>query len=393
MPYKIIKKNSKWCVYKVDADGVPMGRPLGTHDLQAKASRQMRALYASMAKEEKAVVVEVPETEEVEFDTDEMLRITHGDDAMKDYHDSPINPVPMGMEGMPYGGATSFSDLESYRETCDMHNEMETLVDEFQMLQKNVLNSSDVADKKSGLADLAAEFIERISQQMDEVVMSEVNNTTDMMDMGKSIVIEDADVRDGLTTIKSLGNGRVGSYCVLWGAPHVKDLTEEYFTRETEELTSIFDGVHRLPALYNHSLDSTMKSRVVGVVDTLKRDDIGLWYESQMKMSDEYDQLIMEMIRKGKLKTSTQTFPVARRVESDGRISRWPIVEITFTPTPAEPRMIPIQQLKSAYLEIGENFESAAKALGITYEDEDVNIQKHLMLLDFEKTRFELAML
>lgn len=392
MPYKVIRKNSKWCVYKVDADGMPMGKPLGSHDSQAKASRQMRALYASMPKDEKSVVIEVPETDEVEFDTKGMLQIIRGDDARKDYHDNPVNPMPTGM-GMPYGGATSFADLESYRETCDMHDEMETLVDEFQTLQKNVLNSPDVADKKSGLADLAAEFIERVSQQIDEVVMTEVDDTTDMTGMGKSVVIEDAGVRDGLTTIKSLGNGRVGSYCILWGAPHMKDLTEEYFTKETEELTAIFDGVHRLPALYNHSLDNAMKSRVVGVVDTLKPDNIGLWYESQMKMADEYDKLIMDMVRKGRLKTSTQTFPVARRVESDGRISRWPIVEITFTPTPAEPRMIPIQQLKSAYLEIGENFESAAKALGITYEDEDVTIQKHLMLLDFEKTRFELAML
>lgn len=389
MPYKIVKKNSKWCVYKLDADGMPVGKPLGTHDSQAKAARQMRALYAKMPKEEKAVVLEV-----VNEDVENVIDTVENKDEMKYSHlESPSNPMPMSME-MPYGGATSFADLEAYRETCDMHDEMETLVDEFQTLQKNVLSSDVIMDKKAGLADLAAEFIDRVSQQIDEnVEFDEIDNTDDMDDMGKSIVIEDVDVRDGLTTIKSLGNGRVGAYCVLWGAPHIKDLTNEYFTVETSELTSIFDGVHRLPALYNHSLDSTMKSRVVGVVDTLKKDDVGLWYESQMKMSDEYDRMIMDMIQKGRLKTSTQTFPVARRVESDGRISRWPIVEITFTPTPAEPRMIPIQQLKSAYLEIGENFESAAKALGITYEDDESNIQKHLMLLDIEKIRFEMAIL
>lgn len=157
-----------------------------------------------------------------------------------------------------------------------------------------------------------------------------------------------------LLTIKSIGPNRVGAYCVLWGSDSKRDLTGEFFTKGTEELTTIFDAVGCLPYIYHHALDDTLKTRVFGVVDTLKSDDIGLWYESQLKMADDYDQYIHKMLEDKKLKTSTQTFGVARRVdEKTGEIKRWPIVEVTATPTPAEYRMQSVEFLKSAFAEVG----------------------------------------
>jgi len=40
-------------------------------------------------------------------------------------------------------------------------------------------------------------------------------------------------------------------------------------------------------------------------------------------------------------------------VADDGRIERWPIVEGSLTPTPAEPRRTEVRTIKSAYAALG----------------------------------------
>ena len=157
-----------------------------------------------------------------------------------------------------------------------------------------------------------------------------------------------------LSAVKSLGNDRVGAYAVLWGDETKKDLTGEFFDQNTEELTAIYDAVGKLPYLYHHAADENVKTSVIGVVDTLKPDAIGLWYEAQLRAAGDYDAYIKKLIEGKKLKTSTQTFAIARRVdEKSGHIERWPIVEITATPTPAEYRMQAVETLKAAYQDVG----------------------------------------
>lgn len=51
MPYKVYKKDGKYCVYKHDEAGKPTGESLGCHDDKGKAMAQMRAVYASENKE------------------------------------------------------------------------------------------------------------------------------------------------------------------------------------------------------------------------------------------------------------------------------------------------------------------------------------------------------
>src|SRR3990167_5668809 len=46
MPWKVVRENDEFCVYKHDADGNPVGDTLGCHATSAEAMAQMRALHA-----------------------------------------------------------------------------------------------------------------------------------------------------------------------------------------------------------------------------------------------------------------------------------------------------------------------------------------------------------
>ncbi len=145
-------------------------------------------------------------------------------------------------------------------------------------------------------------------------------------------------------------NGRIGGYLVVWGSPAQRDLQGEYFTPETELGLDWYD---RRPALYHHGQDAALKSALVGVLDTLRADEIGLWAEAQLERRLRYFRALVQLVKRGALGWSSGSLPQLREVASDGRILRWPIVEGSLTPTPAEPRQTRIQSLKSAYAALG----------------------------------------
>ena len=194
--------------------------------------------------------------------------------------------------------------------------------------------------------------------------------------------------------VKALGAHRIGAYGVLWGHAGQPDLTGEYFTPDTAELDVFFKSLGKLPLLYHHAGDTALKTEVIGTVDVLAADDTGMWYEAQLALAGKYRQVIQDLIDRQALGTSTGTLPRARKAAVDGRIERWPIVEISLTPTPAEPRTLidrPVAAIKAAYHAIGLEFpdeelldtgaeeaQSAAKSREIALELE------RLALLTFE---------
>ncbi len=141
--------------------------------------------------------------------------------------------------------------------------------------------------------------------------------------------------------VKRLGGNRVGGYAVLWGDATKRDLTGEFFTPETEDLETLFKAMGKLPLLYEHAADGMVKTKVIGPVDVLTRDEIGLWYEAQLSMAEEYEEYIQRLLGQKKLRTSSGTLPTARRVNrKTGQIERWAIAELSLTTRPAEPRMV-----------------------------------------------------
>ena len=146
------------------------------------------------------------------------------------------------------------------------------------------------------------------------------------------------------------GEGRVGGYLVVWGDAARRDLEGEYFTPETE---LGLDWYPRRPVLYHHGLDEAVGSAVIGVIDKLKADAVGLWAEAQLDLRHKYINAVRRLVKRGVLGWSSGSLPHLVEVAGDGRIKRWPIVEGSLTPTPAEPRQTDVMTIKSAFEVLG----------------------------------------
>lgn len=157
------------------------------------------------------------------------------------------------------------------------------------------------------------------------------------------------------SAIKSLGNGRVGGYLVAYGG---KDLEGEYFTPETE---FCLDWYPQRPVLYHHGFDETLKATAIGIIDTIKADDVGLWAEAQLDLHNQYLEAVQALIDKGVLGWSSGALPQGVDKDYDGRIKCWPLIEGSLTPTPAEFQRTRVTTLK-AYLASLEESSGTAKA-------------------------------
>jgi len=151
--------------------------------------------------------------------------------------------------------------------------------------------------------------------------------------------------------VKSLdAGGRVGGYLLVWGDAHTRDLQGEYFTPQTELGLEWYE---RRPVLYHHGLDDAVKAAVIGQIDRLLADEIGIWAEAQLDLRQRYVRAVHDLVQRGQLHWSSGSLAHLVQVADDGRILRWPIVEGSLTPTPAEPRRTDVHTLKSAYATLG----------------------------------------
>ncbi len=166
---------------------------------------------------------------------------------------------------------------------------------------------------------------------------------------------------DNRIAVKALGADRVGGYLVVWGGPAQTDLHGEYFTPQTD---LALDWFERRPVLYHHGLDGALKAALIGVIDTLVPDATGLWAEAQLDLRRRYVRAVRDLVERGALAWSSGSLPHLVEVDPDGQIKRWPIVEGSLTPTPAEPRRTTVQAIKSAYEALGLDVEKLRAASG-----------------------------
>jgi hypothetical protein len=152
-------------------------------------------------------------------------------------------------------------------------------------------------------------------------------------------------------SIKALGDGRIGGYLVVWGNPNKRDLQGEYFTPHTEfELGRYTDR----PILYHHELSDEIGGTEVGRIDRIIKDAKGLWAEGHLHLDHATEtvkqaaQKVYQQVLKGLLGWSSGTVPHWADVTPNGQILRWPIVEGSLTPDPAEPHRTTVAALKSA---------------------------------------------
>ncbi|GIV50493.1 MAG: hypothetical protein KatS3mg038_1014 [Candidatus Kapaibacterium sp.] len=137
--------------------------------------------------------------------------------------------------------------------------------------------------------------------------------------------------------------GRVGGYLVAFGLP--KDQHGEYFTAQTN---FYLDWYTSRPVLFHHGMDEKHGLEQIGYVTNISVHPQGLWAEAQLDLSNPLAVQVYELVKQGKLGWSSGSIPHLVRTEADGRITDWPIVEASLTPTPAEPHRTTAVALKSA---------------------------------------------
>ena len=138
--------------------------------------------------------------------------------------------------------------------------------------------------------------------------------------------------------IKSLGDNKFGGLLVRYTKAEDPDLTLDFFAAETD-----YDVEFPATATvyFNHGLDPTIKHKKLGKA-TLTQTDAGIWAEVILQERDEYEKMIVELAKAGKLGWSSGTAAhlVERKPEGKAyRIERWPLgLDASLTHTPAEPR-------------------------------------------------------
>lgn len=158
-------------------------------------------------------------------------------------------------------------------------------------------------------------------------------------------------------SIKVVGNV-VKGYLVRFGSPKDTDLESDYFTSKTDFGRPLVEGKSfALNLYYHHGVDKVIGTKEIGT-GIVKMDNVGLWYEAQINMNDEYNMMIAELAKKGKLGFSSGAAGhMVERVQKglSHEIVRWNIAEASLTPRPAESRnMATIKSFKEYYNEEGE---------------------------------------
>lgn len=156
-------------------------------------------------------------------------------------------------------------------------------------------------------------------------------------------------------SVKMEKTGKISGYLVRFTDPKDADLDGEFFDKQTD--LGVVDG-GSLPIYYNHGVDGHFKNTRIGR-GTVKYDDIGLWLDAQIEARDEYEEMIKELAKQGKLGWSSGAaghLVDYERIGKSYHIKTWPIAEASLTPTPAEPRNValPVKSLLAALSEDSE---------------------------------------
>lgn len=135
---------------------------------------------------------------------------------------------------------------------------------------------------------------------------------------------------DGSLQIEGVG--------IPFGGPVAgKDLHGQYFSTKTDFAWDLIPDGQR-PLLYQHGLDASLKTAVIGRWSVKKVDDKGVWVQAQLNARAEYIDEIKDLLDSNALGLSSATMGHLVKVSAKtGEILRWPVVELSLTPNPANP--------------------------------------------------------
>lgn len=144
--------------------------------------------------------------------------------------------------------------------------------------------------------------------------------------------------------VKANGAGKFGGYVVRWGSPDDADRQGDYFTPATDfwaDITPCYGAVyHHGIGIKGDPLADRLKKRKTAKVCT-KADDIGLWGEGVLDLADPDAAALYDRISKGEIgfsSGSVERLVTRKAVKGKTEITQWPLIEISLTPRPVEPR-------------------------------------------------------
>jgi hypothetical protein len=133
---------------------------------------------------------------------------------------------------------------------------------------------------------------------------------------------------------------------IPFGGPFAgKDLHGEAFDAETDFAFDWFPNGR--PVIYDHGTDKTLKAAPTGRQVDQEIRDIGVWAKVQLDRSNAYFGAIKELVDRGKLFFSSGSVPHLVETTKEGKIKRWPWIELSLTPQPANP-MAAVYAVKAA---------------------------------------------
>jgi HK97 family phage major capsid protein len=149
-----------------------------------------------------------------------------------------------------------------------------------------------------------------------------------------------ARAHNGLAYIKALTaeTATVAGYGVIFGGA---DLSGESFAPDTDYM---LDLAPTKLVFYDHTLGSV--KHAIGKTVSVEPDEYGLWVEAELDRHKTYVDQVLQLVKQGAIGWSSGSVGHLTRREGKS-ITQWPIVEMSLTPTPAEPRTLGIEIIKS----------------------------------------------
>lgn len=142
--------------------------------------------------------------------------------------------------------------------------------------------------------------------------------------------------------------GIIEGLAIPFGGPlGGKDLEGEFFDKDTDLALDWFPEDGR-PVLYDHGLDGAVKLSVIGRQISHHIDpDVGVWMQAQLNQAHRYTGAVLQLIAEGAMGLSSGSVSHLMSVEKSGKITRWPWIEESLTPTPSNPyAMLPADAVK-----------------------------------------------
>ncbi len=146
--------------------------------------------------------------------------------------------------------------------------------------------------------------------------------------------------------------GKIKLHLAVWGSPTHRDSYGTWFDRANPpDLALDFLPV---PLLYEHGMDGKKRKDIIGSLDRVFFDEIGIAGEGTLDPSKPYFPDLISDIRRKKLKTSSATANHIADFDEDGRFVRWYLSELSLTESPAESKMPIVTLVRSAHSSAGQ---------------------------------------